>query len=277
MKIGVNVFGLKKVLKNDDCFFALKQAGIFSVELCSIIGNELPDVSNYSDNVKDKIRVIRNAFLTFDENEERIERIKANGLEVKGAHIGVLSKPFENPLFVAEQLICFGRNNGLNYFVIGVEGTVDGAQTIIPNINLIAQKLKRAGMELVYHNHHIECVAESDGRSILGCIMESCRDLRYQFDVGWLHYAGIDVLEFLNRYKNVIHSIHLKNFLIENGKPVFVSLGSGCVPIEKALLFAKENSTCDTLIIDQDDSEDILSDVVKGYKFIKNFLEKERR
>ncbi len=74
-----------------------------------------------------------------------------------------------------------------------------------------ADKLGKEGLSLGYHNHDWELKALDDGRIPLEVLFEAAPDLGWQADVAWLARGGADPLNWLDRYKDRLTAIHVKD------------------------------------------------------------------
>ena len=78
---------------------------------------------------------------------------------------------------------------------------------------IAAQKLKDEGIDLYYHNHHVE-FHKYDGKYLLDIIRENCPTLGFELDVHWVHRGGEDPVRIINRYAGKVKLIHLKDYRI---------------------------------------------------------------
>jgi sugar phosphate isomerase/epimerase len=74
-----------------------------------------------------------------------------------------------------------------------------------------ATRLKAEGLKLAWHNHDFEMLPLSDGKVPMDLILSNAPDLLWECDVGWIVRAGPDPLPWLQRYKDRIKAVHLKD------------------------------------------------------------------
>jgi sugar phosphate isomerase/epimerase len=79
--------------------------------------------------------------------------------------------------------------------------------------NEMASRLRECGLELCYHNHHIE-FAKCGGRHLLDIMMERAPLVGLEIDVHWAHRGGLDPVATLRRYGNRVSMVHLKDYRI---------------------------------------------------------------
>ncbi|MGL4913764.1 MAG: sugar phosphate isomerase/epimerase family protein [Romboutsia sp.] len=82
-------------------------------------------------------------------------------------------------------------------------------------LNEFGKKLKAEGLDLYYHNHHVE-FAKYDGEYIMD-IMANESDAEYlgfELDVHWLQRAGVNPLEWIKKLEGRTKIIHIKDFRV---------------------------------------------------------------
>jgi len=136
-----------------------------------------------------------------------------------------------------------------NIIVPGADlGNQEKLDRFIKFANEYGPKLAAEGITLGYHNHSHEFYANADG-SMIHQQLEDKTDIRFQIDTYWAFNAKLDPIALLERLKNRISIIHLKDG-DENGHGF--SLGSGKAPVaavrEKAIelgfMMVVESETC---------------------------------
>lgn len=80
-------------------------------------------------------------------------------------------------------------------------------------INDVAHRLADDGVDLYYHNHHVE-FARFDGRTMLDLIAETAPDVGLELDVHWIHRGGLDPVRVLTQYAGRVRLVHLKDYRI---------------------------------------------------------------
>ena len=101
--------------------------------------------------------------------------------------------------------------------------------------------LKEHGMRLHYHNHADEFFSNQDG--LISMIEYLNRtELMIEPDVYWLSVAGIDPVEFIEKYKDRISMVHLKDGMMfdrSKGYPGGCSRALGQGEVKIAAVCAK--------------------------------------
>ncbi len=113
-----------------------------------------------------------------------------------------------------------------------------------------AQLFKKHGITLAYHNHAHE-FQKFDGKLALDIIFENSNTLQSEIDTYWVHYGGGVAHEWIEKLKNRLPLIHLKDYAIVDGQPTFAEVGEGNLNFSKILESAKAAGTR-WFIVEQD-------------------------
>ncbi len=132
------------------------------------------------------------------------------------------------------------------------------------------RKCRKAGVQLLYHNHDFEFV-ELSGMTALDFIFAAVPEklLGGEIDTCWVRYAGADPAAYLRKYKGRCPVVHIKDFVgrkpdnppyalfdleslpVEDGSFSFQPLGYGCQDIP-AIVSAAMESGAKWLVVEQD-------------------------
>lgn len=84
-------------------------------------------------------------------------------------------------------------------------------------INRVAEKAKKAGMTLQYHNHGFDFMTRIDGRYPIEHILDGvpAELLQHMPDIGWCMLGGGDPLYMLKKYAGRCKIIHMKDYYAE--------------------------------------------------------------
>ena len=89
-------------------------------------------------------------------------------------------------------------------------GNREKALDFVRRADEMAGRLKEHGIDLYYHNHHIEFV-KYDGEYLLDIIKNNTKYMGFELDIHWIHRGGENPVEFIKSAmtpaKNVIVSI----------------------------------------------------------------------
>ena len=136
-----------------------------------------------------------------------------------------------------------------------------------------ALKLKEDGIDLYYHNHHMEFI-KVDGKYLLDLLRENAPHMGFELDTHWIHRGGENPVEFIKKYAGSVRLLHLKDYRIGNVempnmagpdgmqkfveaffyKPVqFAELGTGSLPL-KECIEAGLDGGAEYFLVEQDET-----------------------
>lgn len=134
-------------------------------------------------------------------------------------------------------------------------GTTDRVREFIKKTAKIGKELKANGMTFNYHNHDFEFKPLEDSRKTMMDLLINETDpelFRFIPDVAWIHYAGYDPVEVLEKMKGRVKVLHFKDYIIDkDGNRKFVSLGQGKVDL-KACYYAAARLDIPFIMYEQD-------------------------
>lgn len=171
----------------------------------------------------------------FDHSAEEIRAmLDKYGLEVSSIHAGFdpLLEDFDN---VVEYNKKIGNKN---YIIPGYDlSSQDKIDAFVEKVNVINKKLAEQGITLAYHNHAREFNMNPDGSFVYDQLIYRT-DIQLEVDVYWAYAAMKDPIALLERVKDRVTFIHMKDGTGEGrGTP----LGKGSAPIKEVREWAIAN------------------------------------
>ncbi|CAK21596.1 sugar phosphate isomerase/epimerase [Listeria welshimeri] len=189
------------------------------------------------------------------------------GLEVAGSHIS--KEMLEAEL---EDVIVFERELG-NKFIICPYADFETKQewlSFAEKLREIAKTIQQAGMQFGYHNHAHE-LEKVDDAIILENLLGNVPEMIAELDTYWIEYAGVGVIPFIEKYRNRVPLVHIKDKSKTSKESTII--GEGILDISGYVKTAIASGT-KWLIIEQEAfEEDPLTSVAKGYTYLANVLE----
>ena len=91
--------------------------------------------------------------------------------------------------------------------------SVDTVIDFAKQANEYAARLHEQGIDLYYHNHHVE-FAKTDGKYLLDVIAEHSPAMGLEIDVHWVQRGGLDPVRTIDKYAGRAAMIHLKDYRI---------------------------------------------------------------
>ena len=150
----------------------------------------------------------------FDMPAEAIkQKLDELGLEACGSHTGwdLLSGDIE-AIFSYNNIIG-NKNIILPYISEDLRKDAKAWADVAQRMNEIGKKCKEAGFNFAYHNHAFE-FEKFDGVTGYQILADNIDPeyVKLQPDLGWVAFSGEDVEAFLEKYKDLLLTIHVKQF-----------------------------------------------------------------
>lgn len=279
MKLGCGLFGLAFEMERDmwGTMKELAEAGYTAIEPLYSFQNDpamLPDSPIPS-------------FLKFIMwNNEKVSefqpRLRKMGLTISSMHVGFMfGKDVKEG---CEELISFAEKSGIRHFMTSLEFDTEEKEKLAAKLlNTAEDILHGSGVTLGYHNHYMEFqpMKGASGETLMDDFLKRTKpEVKIQLDVGWQMYGGSNIIPFMEKYKDRIISVHLKDFIedfnIIKKEDSFAAIGDGVLPTEKILELLPQLTMMEHgLMVDQDlPAKDavLLADIKKGAEYLKRKL-----
>lgn len=225
---------------------AVKEMGYEGVEFAGLYGNEPAQIKAWCDEL---------------------------GLNPISAHV-----PLTEMLADIDKIIADYKAIGCEYIVVphvSAERHPDGElfAQMIEEIRSIGEKVKAAGMTLLYHNHDFEFKLTPEGKIGLDALYEAVPAdlLQTELDLCWVKYAGQCPVAYVEKYAGRAPVVHFKDYYAageqtedpyaligvnegeksENTAFEFRPLGCGVQDIH-ALLHAAKKAGSKWIVVEQD-------------------------
>ena len=154
-----------------------------------------------------------------------------------------------------------------------------GFEAFGKTFNKAGEQIKKAGLQLCYHNHAFEFATLPDGRRALDVMLAAADPslVKLELDVFWVSVAGADPVSLINQYAGRIALMHLKDKMkgapqsFSEGVPpqTFVEVGSGALDFP-AILKAAAAAKVEHYFVEQDQSPDPLVSLKKSYDYLRS-------
>jgi sugar phosphate isomerase/epimerase len=141
-------------------------------------------------------------------------KLDARGLTASSSHVG-LAALRERPDAVVDAARTLGLQQLFMPAVPAEERAMaaDGWRALGRELGELAERFEAQGVELGYHNHHWELEPKEGGKTALELLFEASEGspLTWQADVAWLVRGGVEPKDWLQRYRNRLVSVHVKD------------------------------------------------------------------
>ncbi len=276
MEIGINLFGPAKKLYEDfdGTLEKLKTIGFTFAEICVIFSDMSSKSHDIPPEMLEQLKVMSGGIWHYQAADEKIAAFKQQGFEIDSAHIMTDTSTPQAFLDVLPIVKAFALKHGLKSLVISLMKNLADTREFIPALNQAAGELAEIGVDLLYHNHEIECLTE-DNTTPLHEMMNQCPLLKLELDVGWVQFAKVSPLDLMKKYHDRITRLHFKDIRPdaspETRSTCFTAIGEGSIPLAEIMALAPDCQLSRLgLIIDQDDSTgDLLEDLETGIRNIR--------
>jgi len=118
-----------------------------------------------------------------------------------------------------------------------------------------AEKLKAAGMKLMYHNHAFEFARMPDGLTMMDHLLSMLpADLMgVTADTYWLQFGGMDVCAWLQSHAERLHCVHLKDYVPLKFEARMAPVGRGNLDFPRILQILRKNGVTEYALVEQDE------------------------
>ncbi|GKX31447.1 AP endonuclease [Vallitalea longa] len=119
-------------------------------------------------------------------------------------------------------------------------------------MNEVGKKLKKAGIQLIYHNHKMEFELK-DGQPWLQYLYDNFNSeyVQLELDVHWVQAGGANPVTWINKVAGNMGVMHLKDYRIVNNEVQFAEIGKGNLEWTK-ILEAAYNAGVTYAAVEQD-------------------------
>lgn len=149
-------------------------------------------------------------------------------------------------------------------------GSREKALEFVKRADEMAERLKEHGIDLYYHNHHVEFV-KYDGEYLLDIIKNNTKHMGFELDIHWIQRGGENPVEFIKKYNGRIRLLHLKDYRTSevklpegefdmqafmaafNNIVQFAEVGEGSLPIKECIEAGLAGGS-EYFLIEQDDT-----------------------
>lgn len=200
LKVGLQLFGIREEMQKDmdSALKRVKEMGYDYVEFAGFFDKTAEKIKAILDKYElEAVSVHRALQFFLDDEEKEIEYIKKLGVK-----------------YCAIPWYSLSYNENWN--------------ETIENFTKVGTRLKVEGIKFLYHNHDFE-FKKVDDEYVMDKLYKAISSdiFNPEFDTCWIHYAGLNPSEYLEKYAGRIEVVHLKDFVCEklNAGPVYDLIG----------------------------------------------------
>jgi len=156
------------------------------------------------------------------------------------------------------------------------ERTLEGYRRFAAESADLAARLRKHGLQLVYHNHSYELERFGD-RTGLEVLLDAADPdaLQAELDTYWLQYGGVNPSTWIRRWSGRVPIVHCKDMAVDQGNPFMAEVGEGNLDWSDILSACREAGT-KWLVVEQDESrQDPMASVAISYENLSRLTMQE--
>ena len=241
MKIGIQLYTLRNV-KNFDLSEVLRKVKDLGYEGVEFAGFYNMDPFELKSLLNELELEPLASHTSFDQLENKLEEVMSYNTVIENTNIVI---PYTNITDLSSYL------------------------SIMPKIKQITNALTKEGFNVYYHNHAHEFSKFNDVY-LIDKLLNEIPKLRLELDIYWAVVAKVDFIEYLNKQKDKIDFIHVKDMMIDQGEKMFASVGEGLIDYNSIITMA---NVCDWWIVENDNAiDDAYENIERSIKYIKKII-----
>ena len=184
--------------------------------------------------------------------KELAKILQNEGLACCATHVGPDRMKNETEKVIEEHKLWGCKYTAIGGYNPKEKGSTDAWMQFVNDYNATAKKFAGSGVSLGYHNHSHELV-KFDGKQALQILIDKCdRSIWFEIDTYWITQGGGDPIQWINKVKNRIPCVHLKDMLVKHDRTQYMAeVGEGNLNMEGILAACRAAGT-EWYIVEQD-------------------------
>jgi sugar phosphate isomerase/epimerase len=192
------------------------------------------------------------------------------GLRICATHISYERLTTDLEAVIQEHLSWNCKYVGIGSLPESNRTSKEGYIAFAKQFSEISNKLARAGLQFIYHNHRFE-FTQYDGVTGMDLLLQASNSsFGFELDMYWVQAGGANPLDWVNKVKGRMQVIHFKDMAIVDDKQVFAEIGEGNLNWP-AILQACRETGVEWYVVEQDTC---LRDPFESLEMSFNYLKK---
>lgn len=201
----------------------------------------------------------------YDQNASQIQQLLLqNGLRSPASHI--MLKALDNDLnkVIDESLAVGNKYIVMPYLLDEERGThIDDYKALAEKLNRYGERIRKAGMQLAYHNHEFEFEKRQNQLPFDILLDETdVANMAFELDLYWTAKAGYDPLDYFKRNPGRFKLWHVKDM---DSAGNFADVGTGTIDFKRIFAQAKR-AGLEHAFVERDNTGDKMLTLQIGYK-----------
>jgi sugar phosphate isomerase/epimerase len=262
--IGLQLYTVRDAMAKDPAgtLARVAQIGYTSVEGATYTGSELfygMDVMAFS-------KVLKSTGLIMPSSHYRLGEDKDKGADVKGTLLHDWDKAVDDAAALGvKYMVCAWLSEA-------ERGSIDHFKYIAQQLNIAGARCKKAGIQLCYHNHDFEFIAQNGTLPYNILLNETDKDLvKFEMDLYWVTKAGQDAPTLIEQHPGRFPLWHIKD-MDTTPEHSFTEVGNGSIDFKKIFKSA-DKAGLKYFFVEQDKTPgDPFDSITKSIAYIKKNL-----
>jgi sugar phosphate isomerase/epimerase len=203
--------------------------------------------------------------------------LKSNGLTTPSGHYGMDMLFGEGKFGELDEAIEAAQLTGQQYVTIPYlnekfRKTAADLKAVAAKVNLAADRAKRAGLKLAYHNHDFE-FANIEGTSLYEVLLKETNPelVSLEMDLYWVVRSGQDPIQWFEKYPGRFHMVHVKD--MDKGQPELnTEVGKGSIDFKKIFAKAKLAGIKHYIVEQENFKIDPYESITESSRYLRNVL-----
>jgi len=210
-------------------------------------------------------------------SQEFSKVLKSNGLTTPSGHYGMDALFAEGKFGELDEAIEAAHLTGQQYVTIPYlnerfRKTGADLKNVAAKVNLAAERTKRAGLKLAYHNHDFE-FANIEGTSLYEVLLKETNPelVSLEMDLYWVVRSGQDPIKWFEKYPGRFHMVHVKD--MDKGQPELnTEVGKGSIDFKKIFAKAKLAGIKHYIVEQENFKIDPYESITESSRYLRNVL-----
>ena len=201
--------------------------------------------------------------------QEVADICKSHGISIPTTHTNPARIKDDTSAVINEHRTMGAEYIGIGAIPAGYEQNPEGVRRFIADFTPAAEKIRNAGMTLMYHNHDFE-FEKYGGKLMLSYLIEEFPQLGFTIDTYWVQAGGADPAQWIKSLAGRVDVLHLKDMAWAKGKQVMAEVMEGNLNWD-GIFAACQQAGVKYAMVEQDDcyGEDPFECLAKSYRNIQ--------
>jgi sugar phosphate isomerase/epimerase len=200
--------------------------------------------------------------------------LKANGLTTPSGHYNMDSLFAEGKFGELDEAIEAARITGQQYVTIPYlnekfRKTAADLKAVAAKVNLAAERTKKAGLKIAYHNHDFE-FTNIEGTSLYEVLAKETT-VALEMDIYWAVRSNQDPIQWFEKYPGRFHMVHVKD--MDKGQPELnTEVGKGSIDFKSIFAKAKVAGIKHYIVEQENFKIDPYVSITESSRYLRNVL-----